>query len=190
MSLQVDRRSLASLSDYIRVYDYELSKQAALVSRLGGWQTHTWYDPATDKNYSEQEKELEVRHIADQPEIFTALTNIVVDACKRYSEDVMILSRINAVSPVRLNRYPSGSLMRPHVDHIHSIFDGQAKGVPVISVVGLLNEDYQGGKFKICERAYHLKAGQIIVWPSCFLFPHEVTEVTDGTRYSFVSWGW
>jgi predicted 2-oxoglutarate/Fe(II)-dependent dioxygenase YbiX len=35
-----------------------------------------------------------------------------------------------------------------------------------------------------------LPKGSIMVFPSNFLYPHKVTEVTNGTRYSFVSWCW
>ena len=28
----------------------------------------------------------------------------------------------------------------------------------------------------------------MILFPSCFMYPHEVTEVTKGERYSFISW--
>ena len=33
-----------------------------------------------------------------------------------------------------------------------------------------------------------LKTGDILMFPSNFMYPHEVTECTKGTRYSFVSW--
>ena len=36
-------------------------------------------------------------------------------------------------------------------DHIHSIFDGNIKGIPVLSVVGLLNDNYEGGDFVMFE---------------------------------------
>ena len=32
--------------------------------------------------------------------------------------------------------------------------------------------------------------GDLYVFHSCFLFPHYVTPVTKGTRYSYVSWVW
>ena len=38
------------------------------------------------------------------------------------------------------------------------------------------------------DKEFDLKTGVIIIMPSCFMYPHEVTEVTKGTRHSFVSW--
>jgi predicted 2-oxoglutarate/Fe(II)-dependent dioxygenase YbiX len=78
--------------------------------------------------------------------------------------------------------------MRKHYDHIHSIFDGEHKGIPVLSYVGNLNQNYEGGDLKICNQSMNLKTGDICIFPSCFLYPHEVTEVIKGVRYSFVTW--
>ena len=39
--------------------------------------------------------------------------------------------------------------MRKHFDHIHSIFDGQYKGIPVLSFIGILNNNYLGGELVI-----------------------------------------
>ena len=40
------------------------------------------------------------------------------------------------------------------------------------------------------DKVVELKAGEIMIFPSNFLYPHEVRMVTKGTRYSFVSWAW
>ena len=78
--------------------------------------------------------------------------------------------------------------MRKHYDHIHSIFDGQMKGVPIVSIVANLNEDYKGGEFVCRDKKINLKTGDILMFPSNFMYPHKVKETTEGTRYSFVSW--
>ena len=79
-------------------------------------------------------------------------------------------------------------MMRKHYDHIHSIFDGQRKGVPILSIVANLNEDYEGSEFYCRGEKIELKTGDILLFPSNFMYPHEVKETTKGTRYSFVSW--
>ena len=40
--------------------------------------------------------------------------------------------------------------MKEHQDHIHSIFDGNEKGIPILSIVGNLNDDFEGSEF-ICR---------------------------------------
>jgi len=95
---------------------------------------------------------------------------------------------LSSYSTIRFNKYKVGTLMRKHYDHIHSIFDGKMKGVPLVSIVANLNEDYEGSEFHCRGKEISLKTGDILMFPSNFMYPHEVTECTKGTRYSFVSW--
>ena len=80
--------------------------------------------------------------------------------------------------------------MAAHVDHIYTIFDGNEKGVPILSIVGLFNENYQGGEFKILNKNVKLKTGDVIIFPSNFMYPHGVNTITKGVRYSFVAWAY
>ena len=82
--------------------------------------------------------------------------------------------------------------MALHCDHIHSMFDGNMKGIPILSVLGLLNDDFEGGEFLMFddEKQINLKAGDIMVFPSVFLYPHRVAPVTKGIRHAFVAWVW
>jgi predicted 2-oxoglutarate/Fe(II)-dependent dioxygenase YbiX len=34
------------------------------------------------------------------------------------------------------------------------------------------------------------KQGDVIIFPSLFLYPHKVEPVKKGTRYSYISWVW
>jgi hypothetical protein len=91
---------------------------------------------------------------------------------------------------VRYNRYSPGQTMALHCDHIHTLFDGERKGIPTLSIVGLLNDDYKGGEFIMCGKEIELIAGDLLVFPSVFMYPHMVNPVTTGVRYSLVSWAW
>jgi hypothetical protein len=53
-----------------------------------------------------------------------------------------------------------------------------------------LNEDYMGGEFAFFGREMMIKSkkGSAIVFPSNFMYPHEVMPVTQGTRYSIITW--
>ena len=66
--------------------------------------------------------------------------------------------------------------------------DEKTKGIPVVSVIGCLNNDFEGADFMLCGEKIDLKKGDILLFPSNFMYPHEVTETTKGTRYSFVAW--
>ena len=97
----------------------------------------------------------------------------------------------NGYTEVRFNKYSKNKKMAEHCDHIHSMFDGNQKGIPTLSVLGILNDDYEGGEFIMFEdEEIKFKKGDILVFPSIFLYPHKVEPVTKGTRYSFISWVW
>jgi hypothetical protein len=62
-----------------------------------------------------------------------------------------------------------------------------------ISMVIKLNDDYTGGELefprqKITNR--DIPVGYGLVWPGQVSHPHQVLELTAGTKYSFVSWTW
>jgi predicted 2-oxoglutarate/Fe(II)-dependent dioxygenase YbiX len=117
----------------------------------------------------------------------------VWDAIQQYYLDVRFswFTSWAGYSNIRYNKYPVGSQMNIHCDHIHTLFPGERKGVPILSIVGCLNEEFLGGRFIMFDNEeIYLNVGDILIFPSNFLYPHKVTEVTDGTRYSFVSWTW
>jgi len=97
----------------------------------------------------------------------------------------------NGYTGIRFNRYTKNKKMAVHCDHIHSMFDGDRKGIPVLSVLGTLNDNYTGGDFVMFKNEkINLKQGDLIIFPSLFLYPHKVEPVIRGTRYSYISWVW
>ena len=92
-------------------------------------------------------------------------------------------------SQIRFNRYRNDQIMSKHIDHIHNLFTGERRGIPILSIVAVLNDDYQGGEFIMFDDyEIKFKPGDLIIFPSIFLYPHLVKPVKKGTRYSFVSW--
>jgi hypothetical protein len=87
-------------------------------------------------------------------------------------------------------KYIEGNELELHCDHIHDMFDGNRRGIPILSVIAGLNDDYEGGELVINEDAIKLNQGEIIVFPSNFLYPHKVNNITKGTRYSSITWVW
>ena len=81
--------------------------------------------------------------------------------------------------------------MKNHCDHIHQLFvaNGKPRGVPILSIITALNDNYSGGELIMCEDyEYKLKTGETIMFPSNFLYPHSIKKITKGIRYSMVSW--
>ena len=81
--------------------------------------------------------------------------------------------------------------MAEHCDHIIINEAGTRKGIPVLSIIGSLNNDYEGGEFIMFQdEEIKLKQGDLMIFPSIFLYPHRVEPVTKGVRNTFVSWAW
>ena len=89
--------------------------------------------------------------------------------------------------PMRLNKYGKGGYMQLHYDAIrHS--HGQQYGYPHITILSVLNDNFEGGEFFLIDKHYNLKNGDCIIFPSNFIFKHKVKEVTAGVRYSLMAW--
>ena len=89
-------------------------------------------------------------------------------------------------SALKFHRYKKNQFAEKHCDQYAQIFK---KGIPILSIIGSLNNNYEGGElifFK--DKEYKLKAGEILMFPSNFLYPHKVMPVKKGARYTYVSW--
>jgi Rps23 Pro-64 3,4-dihydroxylase Tpa1-like proline 4-hydroxylase len=82
-----------------------------------------------------------------------------------------------------LLRYNQGQFYIQHTDS----FKKQQRSV---SCSFLLNDDYEGGEFAFFDREIIIKGGKgsIVMFPSNFMFPHEIMPVISGTRYSIITW--
>jgi predicted 2-oxoglutarate/Fe(II)-dependent dioxygenase YbiX len=156
------------------------------------WQQHVFYAPGNDVGEAwSGNKELDVGYSQSpskslvMEKIWQAFYNYVMEL------NFPWFSSWQGYTEVRFNRYKETRLMAEHCDHIHALFDGQRKGIPTMTALGCLNDDYQGGEIVFFrDLVVPFRAGEIKIFPSCFLFPHRVNPVTQGTRYSFVSWAW
>lgn len=188
---------MMNLYDYIfkeNIISEEECEWAIEESEDCKWIDHGWDARDDDGGY----KNLDVKHETElsvaSPERHSDLDRILrkgIDtAIELYSERYPECGVKRKTHP-RLNKYSKNTEMKEHVDHIHSIFDGKEKGIPTISIVGVLNDNYEGGEF-IFNDEYEVKfkAGDILIFPSVFLYKHRVNLVDGGTRLSFVSWGY
>ena len=157
------------------------------------WSKHSWYNYGRDEQHSNyMDKELDIIDSTNEQfqQLLKYLREAVQNYQKKYSreQDKVEPAWLRHISRVRFNRYKIGTKLRSHYDHIQSLFDGKLKGIPIISIVGLLNDNYEGGAFMCREKEIKLIPGDILLFPSNFMYPHEVKEITKGIRYSFVSW--
>jgi len=150
---------------------------------------HTFYNPTTNETYSnDNELSIAWHETSTRP----LLNDIVDKIAHQYIQGLSTpwFTSHNNYSYVRFNKYDVNTKMAVHCDHIHSVFKHENSGVPILSVLGLLNDDFEGGEFIINSEKIDLQKGDLLVFPSNFMYPHEVMPITKGVRYSFISWIW
>jgi predicted 2-oxoglutarate/Fe(II)-dependent dioxygenase YbiX len=91
--------------------------------------------------------------------------------------------RIEEDSGYELLRYETGQFYTQHVDS----FKARPRAV---SCSFALNDDYEGGEFGFFDRELVVKApkGGAVLFPSNFMYPHEIMPVVKGIRYSIITW--
>lgn len=79
-------------------------------------------------------------------------------------------------------KYGPGQHFDRHVDHGFSYNC-------TVSLVGWPNDDYEGGELEFDMWGIRLKpaAGDLVIFPSNYMYPHKSLPVTSGTKYSLVT---
>ena len=126
-------------------------------------------------------------HFHNCPEQFSELINIYNDtvagltAClqdyeSRYNIRMDFMEAINYV------RYNEGQHFNVHADHGFSY-------ICTVSSVMYLNDDYDGGElwFPYLDVTFKPKYGDIVLFPSTFIYSHASKPVTRGTKYAAVT---
>lgn len=160
-----------------------------------GWERHSWssYDPNGGYTMSHQEgclvKSCQRDPLFPHMEIQNCISKSVNNYAEKIRSNMPSNLGVHFSTPLRLNRYQKGVSMNEHADHIHSIFDGQAKGIPIMSLVAQLKDADQGGDFYMFgDTKLDFTAGDILIFPSVFLYSHRVEEIVEGEKWSMVSW--
>lgn len=114
--------------------------------------------------------------------IDTELFNCAGEAIKKYNE-LFPHAKIIEDSGYELLRYQIGQFYKQHTDSY--------KDRPrAVSCSFMLNDDYEGGEFAFFEGElkFKPKKGSVLMFPSNFMYPHEIMPVTQGVRYSIITW--
>jgi Rps23 Pro-64 3,4-dihydroxylase Tpa1-like proline 4-hydroxylase len=107
----------------------------------------------------------------------------IVSKCIQECSKLFKYLNVQEDTGYELLRYKQGGFYSQHSDTFL-----QAPRLMSASLV--LNDNYEGGEFAFFDRQlkYKLNKGDVLMFPSTFMFPHEVMPVTKGTRYSIVTW--
>ncbi|SVC23659.1 uncharacterized protein METZ01_LOCUS276513 [marine metagenome] len=168
--------------------------------KKGDWKKHSFYNPISDSLYAPSgDNESEIMENDFNPKnknikkindfIVQNLHSVILEYIESFNFDWF--TAWSGFTALKFIRYHPGQEMVTHCDHIHHIFDGIRKGIPIFSIIGILNDDYEGGELIMFEdKKIDTKKGDLLIFPSNFLYPHEIIPVTRGVRYSYVSWVW
>lgn len=123
------------------------------------------------------EQNYDIRKKLDE-EFYVCASNAINEYRKLFPE---VASEID--TGYDLLRYNEGQFYIQHTDS----FKNQQRSV---SCSFLLNDDYEGGEFAFFDREIMIRGGKgsIVMFPSNFMFPHEIMPVISGTRYSIITW--
>ena len=123
------------------------------------------------------QKNKDIRHKLDNA-IFDGASKCIKEYNTKFSH-----CRIEEDSGYELLKYPVGCFYTEHTDS----FKARPRAV---SCSFILNDNFKGGEFAFFnkELKYKLEKGDAIMFPSNFMYPHEVMPVTKGTRYSIITW--
>jgi len=175
------------VTDFIMVKNIlpvPLCERVVKQSQQNNWRLHAWAN-----NYKPVDEKLEPT-VSKMGRMQAMLIQPYIDKMIQEYQDMVGSNFISNSTHPRLNRYKEGSIMASHNDHIniHELVDGSRGGNPLLSMVGNLNNEYTGSDFMIKSEIIPLTAGDVVLFPSNFMYPHQVTECLRGIRYSFVQW--
>jgi len=157
--------------------------------------TNYWESTLTGAGHDPDARRCEFIPISDQAvieennqegrrEIDNYLFNVVKGIIEEYQESYPEFElEIQEDSGYELLKYEEGDFYIQHTDS----FKDQPRALTVIMS---MNDGYEGGEVALFNRelVYKLNAGDVLVFPSNFMYPHEILPVTEGTRYSIITW--
>tara|TARA_R100001079_G_scaffold91246_1_gene53790 strand:- start:124 stop:702 length:579 start_codon:yes stop_codon:yes gene_type:complete len=190
---------MSSLLDQIEIYDDVMSKEAIenflsfvkknkfnLASVVDA-KSKTSYDKKSRDCYtlslSNEAKNLAVVHWAN------FYTKFFVKQITEYKKNLNLnYLTMNKITSIEVLKYKKEGHFHPHTDHNPFI-------PRTLSCIFMLNDGYEGGDLLFYDPSgkdnilkINPRAGRLIIWPSSHLFPHAVSPVTNGERYTVVCW--
>lgn len=186
-----------NLEDYLILYenkfDKKLCKQTIKqIEKDLSFEQHKFFNPQTGQSIAESgNKELDIAW--GEIDVTPILNDKVWHVLKEYVSNFNFdwFQGWSGFTSAKFNKYKKTRLMKEHCDHIQSMFDGERKGIPILTVLTFLNDNYEGGELVFFQdKIIKPKQGSCVVFPSNFLYPHRVEPIKKGTRYSFVNWVW
>ena len=179
------------LANYIKIYESKLSKNLcndiiSFYKENAIWKDSTF--SSNKENTGSSSVSMREHWVRPGKKFHNELDKTFKECVHWYTQEYPRITPI-AYTAFRINHYGKGGFMRNHVDNIYKSH-GQQYGYPHLTSLVFLNDDYEGGDFLMCDQSirHKLNQGDVIVFPSNFMFDHEVEKVTKGNRYTCMTW--
>ena len=129
----------------------------------------------TDIQHDQSEVSLELQKIWQ--DCYDRKKAAVDDYCKRFN-----IHQLRYWEAFNFIKYEPGHHFMEHHDHGFSYNC-------TVSLVAYINDDYEGGElyFRLQGLEVKPKAGDLYIFPSNFMYPHQAKVVKSGTKYSIVT---
>lgn len=184
-NLVFDRdRAELDLKNYIKVYNNFVPDSLCdeIIEYIEKPQLADRWAPAQVTDYTEGVRVCNSFNFLSEDPLDSKIYDYVVKATQKYASTFPYFNIKNDAGYTALKYIPGGKF-EYHTDQC----DEYNRAVTMIIN---LNDDYSGGRLEFFDNLHHvdMKKGDVIVFPSSFTFPHSITPLTDGTRYSIVTW--
>tara|TARA_B110000503_G_C6936311_1_gene324968 strand:- start:68 stop:676 length:609 start_codon:yes stop_codon:yes gene_type:complete len=193
------------VTDYIKVYQVltpELCQTIISATNSLAWNQHEWHNTYknfnvnqndTDKRKKLEENNLRFSEGMEYCDIDILLESTIIhELIKSIGKYSLLVgpqidnrpsNLVSGVKSLRINRYKEGVGMKKHDDHAP---DNEH---PILTAIVMLTDDYEGGELILLDDyQVKLKVGEAVVFPSNFMYPHQVKKVTQGTRMTINAW--
>ena len=158
--------------------------------------THEWKSGTVGENNVYEEIRKCDSIFISKDEVIELNKDIRKDLDDRIFESVSVciqeyLNKFTKMTPSNISKDSGYSLLRyKSGDYIGSHIDASGRSPRELSCSLILNDNYEGGEFAFFDQKlkFDLKRGNIIMFPSNFMYPHEVLPVTSGIRYAIITW--
>jgi predicted 2-oxoglutarate/Fe(II)-dependent dioxygenase YbiX len=105
-------------------------------------------------------------------------------AIKHVQKSYPYLHKCTEHTGIQIMRYQVGHYFKEHID-------AYTAGPRTLTLDIKLNDKFEGGALTFWQDKHqfrYLCTGDAVVFPSSFLYPHEVHPVTKGVRYQCIMW--
>ena len=179
---------MEKISDYIQYYTNIIDDKLCwrLINKQFNYQSSAYSTHDSGKVVKTDRVLMDDVWIKNDDELYPNIKTSFEKAIGKYTKKFKFFHVIR-LTDFRINRYGVGGFMSNHVDNIHHSH-GQQYGFPQATILLFLNDDYEGGETIIANKQFKPEKGSAIMYPSNFIYPHEVLKVTKGNRWSMVCW--